>query len=260
MKITGRTMLLSKFGIDTTIEKYKEYGFEGLEFCFCGRDFSFNYDSIQEFYAQHVLEKCSKLDIPIYSTSFHCDFVFNDTKFEELKKAIEATRLYGASTCITSNGARRLDLLQEGWDILVNRTKELVKIAEDNAVDLAIEFEPGMVCGTTADVVKLIEVVGSKHLKANLDLGHVFLCDPEPLGAILSLKDHIAHAHIENMQRGVHRHLVPQVGDMDIAEYMQALKNTGFDGAVALDLYQDDFEKVCKSSAEFLKNIVLNLK
>jgi sugar phosphate isomerase/epimerase len=51
----------------------------------------------------------------------------------------------------------------------------------------------------------------------------------------------IAHCHIENMATGVHRHLLPWDGDMDLAAYLSALAGVGYDGALSLDLYGIDY-------------------
>jgi sugar phosphate isomerase/epimerase len=120
-------------------------------------------------------------------------------------------------------------------------------------VILADEFEPGFILGSTADLHRLFQAIPSPNLMANLDVGHVFLCDPDPMEAIASLKGKIAHVHIENMEAGVHRHLVPQEGDMDMTAYLKALRDTGFDGALALDLYEQDYEAVAPESLTYLR-------
>lgn len=259
MKITGRTMIMSQYTTEETIKRLKSYGFDGMEFCFCDRHFEFRSDLTEEFFASHVVELSKKYDFPIYSTSYHCGFVFDDQCFENVKKAIRATPLYGVKTCITSNSPKRLYHDQEDWELLVSRAKELAAIAEEVGVDLAIEFEPGMVCGCTADLLRLREEVGSPALKANLDIGHVFLCDPDPLQAICDSKDMVVHGHVENMWRGVHRHLAPHHGDMDLNDYFKTIADIGFDGAMALDLYQDDFEDICADAVTYLKNLLKTL-
>lgn len=256
MKITGRTMMVSHYSMDATIKKFKDLGFDGLEMCFPQRDFQFRSDMVEPFFAEHTVGTCKKYDMPIYSTSYHCDYIFNDAKFEDLKKAVVATPLYGTDILIISNAGKRIDHdLEADWAILVERTKELIKLAEPLGVTLAMEFEPGMICGTTKELLRLMDEVGSEYLKANLDIGHVFLCDPDPLEAIAMLKGKFVHGHIENMRRGVHRHLPPHMGDMDLTAFMKAVVDTGFDGVFALDLYQDDYEFVSPDAISFIKKI-----
>ena len=54
----------------------------------------------------------------------------------------------------------------------------------------------------------------------------------------------IAHGHIENMAKGVHCHLPPWTGDMDLGAYLQALAAIDFHGPLALDLYNEDYEAI----------------
>ena len=56
----------------------------------------------------------------------------------------------------------------------------------------------------------------------NADIGHMFLQDQDPLALIDKCGPYIVHAHLENM-KGVHNHLVPYEGDMDLTAYLQSL-------------------------------------
>ena len=94
---------------------------------------------------------------------------------------------------------------------------------------------------------------------ANLDIGHVFLCDPNPIEAIASLEGKIAHCHVENMLRGVHRHLPPYKGDMCMRTYLEKLQKAGFNGAAALDIYEGDYEEQGKASVEYLKKLLATM-
>ena len=139
---------------------------------------------------------------------------------------------------------------------MVRRTAELVEIAQAQGVVLALEFEPGFVVGSTADLLRLFEAIPSPHLAANLDLGHVFLCDPDPLGAIRQVGPKVVHGHIENMRAAVHDHLIPQEGDMDLAAYLAALADAGFTGGLALDLYKYDYEAVAGEAIAYLRGLI----
>lgn len=99
---------------------------------------------------------------------------------------------------------------------MISQTRELVRLAEQHQVILCEEFEPGFVVGSILVLEKLFAQNPSANLQANLDLGHIFLCNSEPLAAIGSLIGRIMHGHTENMKTGIHRHFVPQKGDMNL--------------------------------------------
>lgn len=258
MKITGRTMMLADRSVDESIACLKEIGFEGIELCLLQHDFQFRPDMVEPFFAAHTLETCKRLEIPIYSVSYHTDYIFNDSNFNNLKKSIAATPLYGIKTCIFAGAAKRIgNTMQADWALSVARVKELLAIAATHDVNLAMEFEPGMVCGNTTEFLQLRKDIADEallaHLKVNLDIGHTFLCEADPLASIAQLEGLIVHGHVENMARGVHRHLPPHMGDMVIADYFKAAYNAGFDGAFGLDLYQDDYTEVGPDAVVFLK-------
>lgn len=256
MKITGRTSMMPHLSIDEMFKEFKEIGFEGVEVAFVDTQFNFLPNMTEAFYANHVLECSKKYDLPIECVSYHCDYIFDDVKYENMKKAIKAATLYEAKIILFSNGnINWKGDMQKDWNTFIERTKVLVKIAEEVKVALAMEFEPGMVCGCTADLLKMFEEIESDYLKVNCDIGHMFLCDPDPIECIGKLKGKIVHGHVENMQRGVHRHLPPYLGDMDISKYIDKLKEIGFDGALAFDLYGYDYTKEAKKAIPIIKNM-----
>jgi sugar phosphate isomerase/epimerase len=76
--------------------------------------------------------------------------------------------------------------------------------------------------------------------------------------AIAQLGDKIVHCHVENMRAGVHDHLLPQEGDMDLGAYIQALARVGFDGGLALDLYKYDYEAIAPEAIGYLRGLMGN--
>jgi len=124
---------------------------------------------------------------------------------------------------------------------------------------MAEEFEPGFVVGTTAQLLQLFSEVNSPALAANMDLGHVFLCDPDPVAAILEVGDRIVHCHIEGMAAGVHDHLLPQEGDMDLEAYLEALNTAGYDGPLSLDLYKHDYEVVAPDAIAHIRGLLAEI-
>jgi sugar phosphate isomerase/epimerase len=55
---------------------------------------------------------------------------------------------------------------------------------------------------------------------------------------------------------GVHDHLIPQEGDMDLAAYLAVLAGTSFTGGLALDLYKYDYEAVAGEAIAYLRGLI----
>lgn len=57
------------------------------------------------------------------------------------------------------------------------------------------------------------------------------------------------------MATGVHDHLIPGHGDMDIKAYIEALKKIGYDGALGVDLYKYTYEEVSEEAIGYLRRL-----
>lgn len=257
MKLLGRTQMLSQYSLVDSLSVIKNLGFDGVEICVERKDWSLH--NLDTFPTAALREKVDELGLAPHSFSLHQNFIFDDERFELTKQAIPMTRTLGTDIFVYSGAVGQTGDADE-WRRMVERTRIFVEIAEDNGVILAQEFEPNFVVGTTADLLRLFDEIPSPNLAANLDLGHVFLCDPDPMTAIRSVGEKIVHCHVSNMPTGLHDHLVPGEGDMDLNAYLQAVADVGFDGGLALDLYKYDYEAVAGKSIAELRRVLLQIE
>lgn len=253
MYLFGRTQPLSRYSIWEALETIKRLGFDGAEVCFENEDIGF--DKLDGQLAARIREKLSELSLKPYSVSYHQDYVYNDENFTGLTKAISLTGKLGTDIFVISCPYARMKD-QEEWDKTVSRVRELSKTAEQYGVTLALEPEPNFVIGSTEALLRLFDEVSSPNLGANLDLGHMFLRDTDPIGMIHTVGKRAVHAHVENMKAGVHDHRLLDDGDMDLKVYLKALKDIGFKGGMALDIYKFDYEEIAPGSIEILRNIM----
>lgn len=253
MQILGRTQPLAEVPALRALEILHALGFDGVEICLENEDMAPETLTPQRIAA--VRAHVAELGLAPISISYHQDYLYSDAYFEMTKVAIQLTPDFGTDLFVFSGPAKRSGDAQE-WSRMVARTRELAEVAERSGVILAEEFEPNFVVGSTADLLRLFEEVDSPALAANLDLGHVFLCDPEPLAAIRAVGDRIVHCHIENMAAGVHDHLLPQEGDIDLGQYLQTLYALGYTGPLSLDLYKYDYEVVAPETIAYLRMLL----
>lgn len=256
MKIYGRTQPLSKYPIHECLGVIRDLGFDGVEICLENEDIA--PDKLDNRLIAAICERLDELEITSYSVSDHRNYIYNDSFFEQVKKVITLVRNFGTDIFVIGDTSKR-SKDQEEWNLMIERTKMLTEIAEDHGVTLAKEFEPGFIVGSTEELMRLFNDIPSPNLAANLDLGHVFLCDPDPMAAIHQAGEKIAHCHIENMKSGIHDHLLPHEGDMDLSLYLNALAEVGFNGGMALDLYRHDYEAAAKDSISHIRGILAKL-
>jgi len=257
MKISGRTQpLYPHYTVLDALQKIKDLGFDGVEICLEVDEL--RPDKLDDRTIAAIRDRVEALDLSPAAVGYHVDYIYDDTLFELTKTAIRKTPSFGTDILIFSGTVSRTGN-DTAWDRMTARTRQLVQLADTCGVRLAQEFEPGFIVGSTVDVLRLFEAIPSPNLVANLDLGHAFLCDPDPLEAIRQLGPRTVHGHIENMAAGVHNHLLPQEGDMDLSVYLKALKKVGFSGALALDLYQHDYEAVSPAALDFLRALLASI-
>jgi len=255
MMIFGRTQPLAQYPILDCLPVLQRLGFDGVELCMENDDLA--PDAVTPQLIAAVREQATAL-FSAYSVGYHKDYIYDDGFFELTKRAIALTPDFGANILVFSGTHKRQPHTADAaeWQRMIERTRVLVDVAADYGVTLAQEFEPGFIVGSTADLLRLFDEIPSPYLAANLDLGHVFLCDPDPLDAIRQIGDKIVHGHVENMAAGVHDHLLPHEGDMDLGAYLGALAEAGFTGGLALDLYKYDYEAIAPAAIAYLRQFI----
>ena len=261
MVITARTQMVShRYSIDEAMKFFKDSGFGGIEFCMEDRAFNARLDFLEDFFIDHTVEKAKETGIRIMSVSNHIGFAFDDLMFSHMKRIIPKVRKFGTDILIISSadkGTRKLTD-PDCYKQLKSRLNDLLEIADANGVMLALEPEPPHLLIGTADFMEFC--AGLKYdLKINFDVGHAFLTDPDIYESIKILKGKIVHTHVENMRRGEHLHRVLNDGDMDLGKIFAALKDIGYEGALSLDLYVQDYEKEAPIAAGQMREILSKL-
>ena len=238
------------------IRRLMDKGFDGVEISAYNKEFNPRMEFFNDEFPGKIKEVLAECGVMAYSVSAHMDFVESDEKYGVVRNVIRIAGKIGAKIVIITGGqngkSSERDVL---YAKQVERTSVLSVLAKEQGITLAVEFEPGFVVGSTQQVLQLIKDVGMDELKINMDIGHIFLSDPDPMAAIASCAGLIAHAHVENMASGVHNHIVPYEGDMDLKAYFRQMRAAGFDGCASLDLYQYDYESVAEKSIKFIRNI-----
>ncbi|MBN1934283.1 MAG: sugar phosphate isomerase/epimerase [Anaerolineae bacterium] len=252
IKFSGRNQpLYAKYSILDALKVIKRLGFDGVELCLEVDELAPK--TLTQALIVAIRTKVNALDLSPHVIGYHKDYIYDDDLFAQTQMAIRLTPEFGANILLFSGATAKSE---DAWPRMIARTRALVALAEEYGVILAQEFEPNFIVGSTANLLRMFDEIPSPNLQANLDLGHVFLCDPDPQAAIRQLKGRIVHGHVENMAAGVHDHLLPQEGDMNLSVYLRALVEIGFDGALALDLYKQDYEAVAGEAITYLRNLM----
>lgn len=123
------------------------------------------------------------------------------------------------------------------WSTAVVNVREVAEHAESLGVELALEMEHWRYAflNSIPRLIDFMDEVGVEACKANLDLNHLWAMKVEP-AEIAGLIGRISHAHISDCHGEVYENLPPGRGTAPLREYLSALVDTGFDGALSLEL------------------------
>ena len=154
-------------------------------------------------------------------------------------------------------------------DAVASMLNESVKIAADNGVVLAIENH---IDYTSAEILQILDRVGSDHLKVNFDTGNTLRMMEDPVAAARRLGPYTVATHTKDLDAC--RHVRPEewfffssvpvgTGLIDMPGVVRALKESGYDGVLAVesDHHKDnqDEDALVAQSIAYLKNLVKSI-
>ena len=148
---------------------------------------------------------------------------------------------------------------QQAIDLFVEVLKPLAEHAHDLGILLLIEPEPDLLLETTDQYLEVAERLNAPSVGLNFDVGHAYCVGEDLPRAIARLAPHIRHYHVEDIAASrVHHHLVPGTGAIDFAAVLAAIRRTGYNGWLTVELYPflDDPDAAARSALEVLRPLV----
>ena len=145
----------------------------------------------------------------------------------------------------------------DAWKRLTAGVETVLETAQPYGVALAFEPEPYMFVDSVERCVRLAELVGGHELFGiTLDIGHAHCVEDKPLLDCVRLAAPLLrNVQIEDMRRGVHRHLEFGAGEIDFPPVLTALRDLGHRGLVSVEIQGGalDAPEVARRSIEFLR-------
>lgn len=242
----------TRFGL----EKTKELGFDTVDI------FT---DPLDIDAAERALIKntCRDLDLPIVSLCCVAlgliDFNPSVRRFhlDRCRAFLDLTAELGCSNLLLVLGEyvwqQEVIPAAEQWRAGVEAVRELGRHAADRGVTIAIELEPftlSLVNSIDTMLAFLRDVGLPETVRANCDISHLHLVHTPPAD-VDRLAGWIEHVHLSDCDGRVHGDLPPGRGATPIAEYLAAIRDTGYDGVVSIELeYSPEPERIVEWVAE----------
>jgi D-psicose/D-tagatose/L-ribulose 3-epimerase len=123
------------------------------------------------------------------------------------------------------------------WNMVVEATRIVGEHAAARRLELAIELLPFEFAFVKSmdTMIRFLDEVGLDNVKATTDISHLWLTRT-PASQLQRLSGRVAHVHISDCDGINHGDLPPGRGNTPFAEYLAAIRDTGFDGTVSLEL------------------------
>ena len=132
------------------------------------------------------------------------------------------------------------------WEWAVENTKLLGDYAAEKGIEIALELEPFRLSllNNLKEMTRFLDDCDHPAVKANIDISHLVLADVSP-SELSCLRNRATHVHISDCDGKVHGDLPPGRGVVKFMPYLQAIKELGIDGTIALELeYSPDPTKI----------------
>ncbi len=140
------------------------------------------------------------------------------------------------------NGAEKWVASTGSWEKLLKLMEAPIQLAEDEGITLAVETGNNAMITSGWLGKKLIDDLGTKHLKLIWDIPNTLYCTEIPYpDAYEEIKEYIAHIHIKDCKSNIARATVQfcPLGEGDMAPYLEglsmALKRDKYKGFISLE-------------------------
>lgn len=125
---------------------------------------------------------------------------------------------------------------EDNWKTYVETTARCCEICEERGVRWALEPHPYRWVRNAASMMRLIDHVGSPALGMNFDPSHLFPSGELSEQVVYELGPRLFHAHFSDNDGCTNAHWRPGKGKIDWRAVMAAMKDTGFQGTISIEL------------------------
>ncbi|MEX2171164.1 MAG: sugar phosphate isomerase/epimerase family protein [Pirellulales bacterium] len=179
---------------------------------------------------------------------------------EHTKRALKLAIEIGAPHITTEPGGPLApgQTREDASDIFYEELMPCVEVAEQLSMPILIEPEPELLIEKFEQYLEFAERVDSPHVRLNFDVGHAYCVGEDPQDWIARMAPHTMHYHFEDIAATrVHQHMIPGRGAIDFTATMRAIRETGYDGWLTVELYPyiDDPDAAAREALDFMRRL-----
>jgi sugar phosphate isomerase/epimerase len=143
--------------------------------------------------------------------------------------------------------------------LFVEEIKPVAAHAEKEGVLLLVEPEPDLLIEKAEQFEEFMKHMDSPAIGLNFDIGHFYCVGDEPAPTVKRMAKYTKHYHLEDIAATrVHHHLIPGEGAIDFKATLQAIRATGYNGWITIELYPyvDDPDQAARTALERVRPIL----
>ncbi len=154
---------------------------------------------------------------------------------------------------------------EEHFAVAIELAGTLAETAAGAGVEITLETHMRTIHDTAAATLRIIDGVGSRHLRANFDAGNMFSTAhaEDADEALDALNERITYVHLKNcreLTRGFDYHWPLAGGDLDYRRIVGAIIGIGFDGPYCIEYSGGgDRDHVSRTDLEYLRGLLADL-
>lgn|GEM_PF-902875 len=178
------------------------------------------------------------------------------------KRSLDIAKFLGVDVYVIHAGSfypGDKDVVKKGLDRLYKSIDELLTLAENNNIVLAVENHPvneNGIFNNPKMMKKVLKDFESPYLKATLDIGHANLTKFPVIEYIKELGNDIKHIHINDNDGLEDLHLAYGEGNIDSKNIIKKIEDIGFTGLGILEIWApDNPAKAINKSISYINSI-----
>ena len=249
------TWLGTKIGLEQGIREAKRIGFDTYDIFEDPLD-------IDDAMRRLIKDTCEEVGLPVRSVvcvAFGLvDFNPSVQRFtlDRIKAYVDQGAYLGARNVLLVVGEYYWDLevfpAEAIWDLARTAVRAAGEYAGSQGLEIVLELEPfeTALLKDVHELARFVREVDHPAVRANADISHLHLsgCSFEEVSLLRGL---IGHIHLSDCDGARHGDLPAGRGVTPIGEYLAAIRDTGYDGTVSIELeYSPDPEQIVEWAAE----------
>ncbi len=269
MKYSQSTFVYFRYSLEEAIRRLAKYGYHGVEI-WGGRPHAYweDMDDARIEKIKNVLKETGmKISnfIPAqfrYPTNIATtDEQIRKNSVQYLKNNIDVAEKLGAPYVSLCPGfSLQGEKLADSRKAMITSLGELVEYAKDLNTKLIVEPAHAMETDHVLTVdhgMEVVDAFGKENMGLCIDIGHMHVNKESIVNVVDKVQGYTVHYHMDDNNGGSDDHLVPGEGKIDFDIFLTNLKNSGYEGFLAVELgwgYTVDPDNAVKKSLEFLMN------